>query len=311
MERISTSSAYNGVLNNLMAAETQQTNIGNQISSEQTASDLQGYASNAETLTAMQSVQAQVTGYLNNSQITATELSTQDTALTQIGAAANSASSAVTTALAAGNGDTLMQSLQNAYQNAVQGLNTTFNGNYVFSGGNTNTTPVTVADMTGLPTALAANTVFTNEQHINTSQVTATTSVQTGFLASSLGGPLFNALSTIQAYVNTNGPFSGTLTAAQTTFLQGQIAGLDAAGTGLTTATSQNGLAQSQVKSAQDALTSQQSTLTGMISNITSVNLAQASSDLSQAQLAVQASSRVFEALQSSSLMAILTASGH
>ena len=63
--------------------------------------------------------------------------------------------------------------------------------------------------------------------------------------------------------------------------------------------------------SAQTALTSQQTSLTGLIGNITNVNLAQASSNLSQAQLAVQASSRVFEALQSSSLLAVLTASGH
>ncbi len=119
MERISTSSAYNGVLNNLLTAETNQANISNQISSQQVSTDLQGDGSNAETLTAMQSMQAQVTGYLNNSQTTASELSTQDTALTQVSAAATSAGQAISTALAAGNGNTLIQSLQAAFQNAV------------------------------------------------------------------------------------------------------------------------------------------------------------------------------------------------
>ncbi len=312
MERISTSSAYSGVLNNILNAETNQTNIGNQISSQQVSTDLQGYASKAETLTALQSVQAQVTGYLSNSQTTAAQLSTQDTALTQITSAATDASKVITTALAAGNGDTLIQSLQADFQNAVQGLNTTFNGNYVFSGGNTGTAPVNVTTLTGLAAAPTVASVFTNDQHVASTQITATTSVQTGQLADQLGTPLFTALQAIAQYdQGPNGPLSGTLTQAQQTFLQGQITAINTAATGLNTATAQNGQAQAEVTSAQTALTSQQTSLTGLIGDITDVNLAQASSQLSQAQLAVQASSRVFEALQSSSLLAVLTASGH
>ena len=311
MERISTASAYNGVLNNLLTAETNQSNISNQISSEQVSTDLQGYGAQAETLTAMQSVQAQVTGYLSNSQTTAAQLSTQDTALTQIGSAATSASQAITTALAAGNGDTLTQSLQAAFQNAVQGLNTTFNGNYVFSGGNAGTAPVNVTTLTALAAAPTVASVFTNDQHITTTQLTATTSVQTGQLANQLGTPLFTALQAIAQYdQGPNGPLSGTLTTAQQTFLQGQITAINAAATGLTTATSQNGEAQAQVTSTQTDLTNQQTSLSQLIGNITNVNLAQASSQLSQAQLVVQASSRVFEALQSSSLLAVLQATG-
>jgi flagellar hook-associated protein 3 FlgL len=312
MDRISTSTQYNGILSNIMAAETKQSNISNQISSQQVSTDLQGYASNAETLTALQSVQAQTTGYLANSQITSAELSTQDTALTQVQSAATSASKAVTDAIASGTGSTLMQSLDVAYQNAVQGLNTTFNGNYVFAGGNSSTAPVTATSLTALGAASPLSSVFTNGQHIASTQVTSTASVQTGFLASQLGTPLFTALQAIQQYdQGPNGPLSGSLNQTQQTFLQGQIANLTSAATGLTTATSQNGQAQAQVASAQTALTSQQTSLTGLIGNITNVNLAQASSDLSQAQLAVQASSRVFEALQSSSLLSVLTASGH
>jgi flagellar hook-associated protein 3 FlgL len=312
MERISTSSAYNGLLNNLLAAEANQTRIGNQISSQQVSTDLKGYASKAETLTALQSVQAQVTGYISNGQIITAQLSTQDTALNQVAAAATSASQAVTSALAAGSGDTLMQTLQAAFQNAVQGLNANFNGSYVFSGGNSNTLPVTATNLTDLTAAPSIAAVFTNTQHVTQTQVTANTSVQTGFLADQLGTPLFTALKAIEAYnQGPNGPFSGNLTAAQQTFLEGQIASLNAAATGLTTATSQNGEAQAEVASAQTSLSNQQTTLSGLIGDITNVDLAKASSDLAQAQLAVQASSRVFEALQGSSLLSVLNATGH
>jgi flagellar hook-associated protein 3 FlgL len=310
MERISTSSAYNGVLTNLLNAENKQTNIGDQISSQEVSTDLKGYASHAETLTALQSVQAQVTGYLANGQVTSAQLTTQDTALTQLGSASTSATQAVTTALAAGNGDTLMQNLDAVFQSAAQGLNTTFNGAYVFSGGNSNTPPVNVTSLNALGATTVAS-VFTNAQHVTTTQITPSSSIQTGFLASTIGTPLFNVLQAISAFnQGVNGPFSGALTQTQTNFLQGELSNLSAATTGLNTVTSQNGEAQAELTTATTDLTNQQSSLTGLIGNITNVNLAQASSDLSQAQLAVQASSRVFEALQSSSLLAVLQATG-
>ena len=312
MERISTQSSYNGVLNNLLAAETQQTKLSNQISSQQISTDLKGYASNAETLTAMQAVQAQVTGYLSNSQTTAAQLSTQNDALTEISTAASGAGQAVTAAIATGSADTLMETLQSVFQNAVQGLNTSFNGSYVFSGGNSTTKPVTATNLTDLTAAPSVAAVFTNGPHASTAQVTASTTVQTGILADQLGTPLFTALQAIEAYnQGPSGPLTGTLTSAQQTFLQGQLAGLTAAATGLNTAAAQNGMSQQEVTNAQTQLGDQQTTLSTLIGNITQTNLAQASSQLSQAQLAVQASSRVFEALQSSSLLAVLTASGH
>jgi flagellar hook-associated protein 3 FlgL len=313
MERISTASAYNGVLNNLLNAENSQTIIGNQISSQQNATDLKGYASQAETLTALQSVQAQVTGYIANAQITSAQLTTQDTALTQVTSAAGAASKAVSTALAAGNGNTLMQSLQAAFQNAVQGLNSTFNGSYVFSGGNSSVAPVNVSTLSALAAAaVPPTTVFTNTQHITTTQLTPTTSVQTGFLANQVGGPLFTALQAIAKYDAdpTTGPLSGTLTTAQQNFLQTELSSLSTAQTGLNTSVSQNGEAQAELTTAQTDLNSQQTSVANLIGNITNVDLAQASSDLSQAQLAVQASSRVFEALQSSSLLSVLQATG-
>jgi flagellar hook-associated protein 3 FlgL len=312
MERISTASAYNGVLNNLLTAEANQTTISNQISSQQNATDLKGYASQAETLTALQSVQAQTTGYIANAQVTAAALSTQDTALNQVSSAATSASQAVAAALASGSGSTLIQTLQAAYQNAVQGLNATFDGHYVFAGGNSNTAPVNVTTLTGLGAAPTIAGVFTNAQHVTQTQITSSSTIQTGFLANNLGTPLFTALQAIVNYdQGPNGPLSGTLTQAQQTFLQGQVTALNTAATGLNTSVSQNGEAQAEVSSAQTALGNQQTTLTGLIGNITNVDLPKASSDLAQAQLTVQASSRVFEALQSSSLLAVLQATGH
>src|ERR1700722_12923476 len=119
MDRISTADSYNAVIANMMSAQTQLSTASTQLSSGDVASDLQGYASNAETLTAMQTVQSQVGGYLNQDQILSDKLTTQDTALQQVAGSATGASQAITSALAAGVGDSLMQSLQNQFQDAV------------------------------------------------------------------------------------------------------------------------------------------------------------------------------------------------
>ena len=116
MERISTATAYSAIVANMMASETQESTINAQVSSGETASDLQGYAANAETLMAMQTVNSQVGSYLNTGQVLTAKLSSQNGALTQVAeASATSAGAAITNAIAAGNGDTVMQALQSAF----------------------------------------------------------------------------------------------------------------------------------------------------------------------------------------------------
>jgi flagellar hook-associated protein 3 FlgL len=307
MQIISTSTAYNTVLSNLMTAETREGNISAQVSSGENATDLQGYASNAETLIAMQTVQSQVTGFISTGQVLTAKLSSQATGLSQVGDAITSASSAVTNALAAGSGDDLMASLQSAFNNAVQGMNTTFNGQYVFGGGQVTTAPVTATQLSDLTAAPSIASLFNNDQVIQSAQVNQNTTLPTGILASSIGTPLFNVLQTIEAYnQGPNGPLTGTLTAAQTTFLQGQITALTNASNALNTVSGQNGLVQSEVASTQTDLNNQQTSLQTMSGDITNTNMAQAASNLQQAQLAIQASAKVFAALESSSLVTLL-----
>ena len=312
MDRISTATAYGNVLTNLLSAQSAQQTATNQISSQENATDLKGYASKAETLTAMQAVQAQTTGYLDRSQVAAAKLSTQDLGLTQLNNSASGAVTSITQALASSSGTTLMQSLESNFQDAISGLNTTYNGEYIFSGGQVNTPATSAKSMADLTNAPSIASLFNNDQHVASTQLTATTSVQTGMLGDQLGTNLYTAFQSIEAYNSgPNGPFGQPLTAAQTTFLQSQIASFNSVGATLTTTQAQNGLLQKEVTGAQSDLTNQQTTLAGLIGDITNVNLAQATANLQQAQLAVQASEQAFVALQSNSLLSVLTATGH
>jgi flagellar hook-associated protein 3 FlgL len=312
MNSISTATSYNAVVANMMTAQAQLNTDSNQLASNEVSTDLQGYANQAETLTAMQTVQSQVGGYLGQDQILADQLSTQNTGLTQVASAASGASQAITAALAAGVGDGLMQTLGAQFQSATEALNTTYDGQYIFAGGQVNTPPVNVTSMSALGAAPTVAGVFQNDQYVASSQISQNTTVQTGFLASQLGTPLMTALQAIQNFADgPNGPFTGQLTTAQITFLQGQITTLNTAADALNVSAAQNGEVQTQVTNTQTALTDQQTTLSTMIGDITNTNVAQVSANLQQAQLAVQASAQVFLALQNSSLLTVLTAAGH
>ncbi len=308
MDRISTASAYSTALGNLMQAELAQTNAGQQLSTSEAANNLGGYGAGAEALTAMQATQTQVTGYLNNSQVVSAKLDMQNSALTEVSGAATSAVQAITQTLAAGNGTTLMQQLQDAYGSAVNGLNSTYNGEYLFAGGQVNTQPVSATSLSQLASAPSVQSVFNNDQRIATAQLNQNTTISTGFLASQVATPLFTALQAIAAYnQGPNGPFSGTLTQAQSQFLTQQIAGLNTVQTGLNNVVAQNGQAQGEVTNVQNSLSSQQTMLQQLIGNTTGANLAQASANLQQAQLSIQAAGQVFQALNNSSLINSLT----
>jgi flagellar hook-associated protein 3 FlgL len=301
--RISTASSYNSVLANLMKAEVAQTQAGNQLSSTETATDLQGYGTGAETLTALQTTASQVTGYLNNSQTMAAKLSTQDNALNEVAGGANSALQAITSAIASGNATTLMTSLQDAFSSAVEGLNTTFNGEYMFGGGQVNTQPVSATSLSDL-TANPIASLFHNDQRVTSTQLDQNTSVSTGFLASNVGTPLFQALQAIEAFnQGPNGPISGQLTSVQAAFLTSQIAGLDTVQSNINNVVAQNGQAQNEVTSAQSDLTQRSTMLQGLIGNITNADLAKATTNLQQAQLSIEAAGQVFQALNSASLL--------
>jgi len=308
MDRIATNSAYNSVLNNLMAAEIAQSTAGNQLSSNEKASDLKGYGTGAEVLTAMQATNSQVTGYLNNSQVVAAKLTMQDTGLNQVATSATDSMSSITNAIATGNGATLMQELQTSFGDAVQGLNTQFNGEYVFAGGQVNTQPVTATSLSSLTAAPSIASLFHNDNRQISTQVDQNTSISTGFLADQVGTPLFTALQSIEAYnQGPNGPFGATLTPAQQTFLTQTLATLKTVSTNLNNVVGQNGLAQAEVTNTQAALTQRQTMVQGLIGDATQPDLAKATTDLQQAQLSIQATGQVFQALKASSLLNTLS----
>ena len=308
MTRVSTSGNYSAVLTNLMSAQQRQMEAGDQLSSGKVGTDLKAYSRNAQVLTAMQTLNTRLTGFTEQNAFMTNRLDMQDLALNKVADAAQKTRDALSNALAADRADGLMTELKGQFVNAVGALNTRHAGKYLFAGGQVDTAPVSarqLSDLTASPTAVADS--FHNDDYVDKVRVDETTTLEVGQLADDLGNPMFNAFRDLQAFEEgVDGPFTGKLTAAQRTFLQGQIAIWDSLHGDLVTATARNGTIQEQLESVKKGLSARQNTVVGMIGDVSDADMAKAATALTQAQQAVQASSQVFLSLKNVSLLNFL-----
>ncbi len=306
MNRVATANSYSTVLANLMQAQVRQQDANAQVSSQKNASDLKGYARQAETLLATRSIQAKVEGYLAQGDVLTSRLEAQNLALTQIADSAQSARQAIAEALASGRGEALMGEISAWFSSAADSLNAKYGGRYLFSGGQVDTPATTATKITDLTAGPPVAAMFQNDGLTPVSQLDESTTIETGFLASDIGTSVFSAFQQMQAWVEANGDFTGKLTPAQETFLQGMLDDFDTARSTATDYAARNGLIQNRVDKILSNQEDRKTMLEGMVGSITDADMPLAITRLEQAQVAVQASAQVFNMLSQSSLLGLL-----
>lgn len=308
MNRISTAGTYSEVLVNLMAAKARQVDANAQVSSGKRGSDLKDFAKNADLLTAMRSVQLRGEAYLDQHVFVSEKLASQDTALNQIADAAQAARQSIADALATGRVDTLVEEMQANMRNIVDGLNAKYGGKYLFAGGQVDTKPMTatqLSDLTQVGTVISD--FFKNDDFLAQNKVDDATTLTTGVLADDVGTAIMTNLKAFQAFEEGgSGPFTGALTAAQRTFLEGQLASWDQARRDVTTITARNGLIQQRLDDVKETLNDRQTSLQAMLGGITDVDMSEAITNLQAAQVSVQAAAQAMVSLQQSSLLNLL-----
>lgn len=306
MNRVSTANSYSSVLNHLMQAQVRHDAANTQVSSQKNAFDLKGYAKQAETLLATRSIQTKVDSYIEQGKTLVSKLQSQDLALTQTADAADGARQAIAEALATNRGESLMEELSSWFSSATDSLNAKFGGRYLFSGGQVDTPPTTANSLSDLTAAAATADLFQNDGLKPANQLDESTTIESGFLADELATPLYEAFKQVQVFIEANGDFTGQLTPAQATFLQGVMGAFETARSGLTDAAARNGLIQNRVDKTLDTQDNRAAMLEGMVGKITDADMPLAIVRLEQAQVAVQASAQVFNTLSQSSLLDLL-----
>ncbi|WP_411288360.1 flagellin [Phenylobacterium sp.] len=305
--RVSTTGNYSSVLANLMAAQQRQIAAGDQLATQKKGSDLKDYAKDAELLTAMRSIKTRIEVYQEQNGLIADKLVTQDAALNRVADAALGTRQAIAEALASGRVDTLVEDIQNQLRNAAEGMNARYGGKYLFAGGQVDTRPVTATSLADLTAGPPISSFFLNDNFKITAKIDDSTNVATGILAKDLGTDMLTAFKTFQTFQQGgSGPFTGTMTAAQRTFLEGQLATWDGIREDITNEAARNGLVQRRVESVKGDLQTRNNAITGMMGDVTDADMAMAATQLQAAQLSVQAAAQVFISLQNTSLINIL-----
>jgi len=307
IDRVSTAQQTAYQLSQINAAGAALDKTTNQISSGKVATTYAGFGTQAQVLQATISASARNDAYTTATTLATTQADTQNTQLTSLSSLATQLQTAVTNAVANNDPTTLMTQAQSIFSQATAILNSQdANGDYIYGGGNTSTPPVSVSSLSALAALPSVSAAFTNGNDLKSVQVADGQTVTYGVTASSVGSGLMQALQSIASFdAGSTGNFSNstTVSAAQSTYLTGEISSINTVADNLNNVTAQNGYAYNQLQNAttqQSALATQYS---GFISNIQDTNMANAATQLSLNQTALQAALQVTSTLNQLSLL--------
>ncbi|MDP8916280.1 MAG: hypothetical protein M3M95_03570, partial [Pseudomonadota bacterium] len=276
------------------------------VSNGKRATDLRGFGRNSETLIAARTVQSRAQSFVEQHKLLAGELSAQDQALTRVVDMAHESKQLILGAISSGRAETLTDTLNSLFSQAADALNWKHEGRYLFAGSQVDIPPVAVDDLASLVATPPAD-VFDNDSARTVSRLNESSTITTGFLASSVGAEFFDILREIQVYhTGVNGPLNGVLNETQLDFLKDKLGDLETAHEGLISRVAENGLLQQRVADAQEAQMRRVDMLKGFIGDIAEVDVAEAFTRLEQARMATQASAQALRALQQTSLLNLL-----
>ncbi|MFN7176534.1 MAG: flagellin [Thermaurantiacus sp.] len=301
--RISTQAASQSALLDLMRAQRELYESGQQISTGMKAPDLKGYGNQAETILFARGAMARSDNFVEASKRLASRLDVQDLALNEMSDAVQDLRLALTT----NDGTFIMNEVQDSFSRFTAMLNTQFNGAYLFGGTRTDTAPFTANSIADVQGAADIADLFQNSGKSLTGRIEENTTVETGFLANELAADLMAIYARIADFnAGPDGPFNGTVTAAQQDFLSTEIGNVIAVFENISAALGKNGSMQSRLETAQRSNEQRSDYLTTMIAGMEEVDMAKAASRLTQAQAAVQVSALVFSDLSQVSLLPFL-----
>jgi flagellar hook-associated protein 3 FlgL len=314
VDRIATAQQSAYFLDQINKASAALNTTNQQIASQDVATTYAGFGNQTQVLTASISASARNDAYTAATTLATTQADLQDTQLTSLGTLVTQLQKAVSDAVTNDDPTTLMSQVSNIFDQATAILNSKdSNGDYIYSGGKTDTPPVTVSSLADLAALPSVSGAFANGTDKKSVQVADGQSVSFGMTASDIGTGLMQSLKDIASFdAGSSGNFAAStnLTQAQNDFLTGQITSIGTMSTNLNTVTAQNGYAYNQLQSASTQQASMSTLYTGFINGIQKTNMAQAATQLSLNQTALQAVLQVTSTLNQLTLLNYLPAAG-
>ncbi len=312
IDRVATSQQSSYYLSQIQTAGARLDQTNRQIASGVLAETYAGFGDRAQVLQATISANARNENYATATTLAATQADLQNTQLTALSDLAAKLKKAVSDTVASNDPRTLMPQVESIFSQALAVLNgKDANGDYIYAGGRNDTAPVSVATLADLVAAPAVADIFTNGQSRKAVQVADGQTITFGLAASDIATGLMQQLKDIAAFdAGGSGNFdnTGTLTGNQNSFLASRIAQIDVAAQGLTAVTARNGGVFNQLENAQGQQDTMKVLYGGFIEKMQTTNLADAATQLSLNQTALQAALQVTATLNQLSLLNYLPA---
>ena len=312
IDRVATSSQTAYFLSQIQNAGHALDKTQERIASGKNANSYAGFGDQTQVLTATISANARNSAYATATKFAVTQTDLQDTQLTSLADLAARLKKAVSDAVSNNDGNTLMAQIESIFDQASAILNSKdANGEYIYSGGKTDTAPVTVNSLAALEALPSLTGVFSNGDLKKSVQVGDGITVSYGVTASDVGTDLMQMLKDIADF-DAGASFSGSanLTGPQATFLSGAITTTDSVAAGLNAATAANGYVANRLTDAQTQQTAMNTLYKGFVSNIQDTNMADAATQLSLNQVQLQAAIQVTAGLHQLSLLNFMPPGG-
>lgn len=304
--RIATSAIHQLASADIQRAQLELYQAQKEAGSEKKADDLKGFEREAKAIVYARGFMAKADAYATAGEELENRLATQDIALGQIRDAAQNVRLALTDALGLDKGDELSSNVEIAFSSAFSAMNMTYAGRYVFGGVRDDAAPVTANSLNDLTALGTADEAFANSPLKATAQLDSRTTLAVAPLADEVAEPLFASFKRIADFEAANGPFGAPLTAAQKTFIEGEITALADTVKHLTSQQSYNGGVQAHVADIAQRQRDEETYFEGFVGDLESVDLAEVASRLSQAQLQLEASAQIYSTLRNATLLDVL-----
>lgn len=303
--RIATNAMFTVAGGEIQRVQAELFEAQRQASSEKVANDLKGFNRDAKTLISARSFLARADSYARANKELEARLSTQDLALNNSATATEDLRTELTQAIGFDRGDDVMPKVNEAFGRVLGAMNITFAGRYVFGGVAEDAPPVNAASVNDLLNPAVVDDIFDNAERRAKVQLDPNTQVDAAPLADEASRDVFAVMKAI-ADQNAAAPFTGPLTPAQKTFLEGQITALSTVIQTANAVQGDNGATQALVSSSRTRQEEQSTYFNQLAGDVENVDLAEVAANLAQAQFQIQAAAEAFTALRDNSLLRFL-----
>ncbi len=314
MTRISTFSQGQSLLTQMLRNQEYMREQQTRVATGKNGDDLKSIARESSILLSSRTVSARTDSFMQANKELENRLELQNSALAGIGEIADELRNDLIKTVNLNSGVGLVANMTNHMEQLIGLLNTTLNGNFLFGGTRSDTSPINVSNTTELLALTTTADAFDNNAVKLTQRLDENRVLEYGVLASDIAQPLLDSIRRIQQFENGTlptgaaafapaGSFTDPLAANQVDFLVGEFSAAVTAITTVRNAEQSNGLNMSAV---ENQLTRQQEEINFLdvfVAQIENADIAEAVTNMKAGETALTASMQVIARLGRLSLL--------